>query len=135
MGASPDYPLAPPSFNDPQHDHNMNLSMLYYSFFVVATAGVLLAIYHCLIINWCTRSSWQGSEDPVNAPVSSVQGFECRKVVQLESTTFEYKKGGDSVSGNGECVVCLSAYEEGEEMRSNVHPTSDFSFTSGSQVV
>ncbi|KAL9224672.1 hypothetical protein vseg_000686 [Gypsophila vaccaria] len=115
MGVSTDYPLAPPSVNDLQQNHSMNISMLYYSFFVVATAGVLLAVYHCLIVNWCGNSSWEASADPANVAVS-VQSFECRKVIQLDSTTFEYRKGADG-GGVAECVVCLSVYEDGEQIR------------------
>ncbi|KAK9715700.1 hypothetical protein RND81_06G183400 [Saponaria officinalis] len=117
MGVSPDYPLAPPSTSDLTQDHSMNISMLYYSFFVVATAGVLLAVYHCLIVNCCKGSSWERSADnAVNVSVS-VQNFECRKVVQLESTTFEYRNACGDGGGVAECVVCLSAYEDGEEIR------------------
>lgn len=106
MGESPNDPLAPQSL---QQQH-YKLAMLYYGFFVVASAALVLAIYHCLIIKWCAddRSAWPG---PRGGPTAQSSG--AQKTVELAANTYKYSKGNELE----ECVVCLSLFEEGEDVK------------------
>ncbi|XP_030551905.1 RING-H2 finger protein ATL46-like [Rhodamnia argentea] len=97
-----------------------NLPMLYYSLVVVGTAAVVLALYNLIIIKWCNsryRSS-RRSEQFVEVEAAS-RSFEYPNRNLLSS--FKYKKDAAAAAqepGSGyECAVCLSIFEEGEEVR------------------
>ncbi|XP_021715033.1 RING-H2 finger protein ATL52-like [Chenopodium quinoa] len=122
------YHIEPPSLGEQQPAH-YNLSMLYCGFFVVVTAGLILAIYHCLALNWCTdnpSSSWSRNREVVGTARKQFNG---RKIVELDSTLYKYKSSqseeGDS-SCYEECVVCLSVFEEGEDVRELVRCKHSF---------
>uniref|UniRef100_A0A7C9DXA5 RING-type domain-containing protein n=1 Tax=Opuntia streptacantha TaxID=393608 RepID=A0A7C9DXA5_OPUST len=114
MGEIPNYSLQAPNYPSLQlHTEHFNPTMFYYGFFVVAVAVFILSVYHCLIIKCCTdRPPWAGPREPDTSPCWRPEG---RKYdVELGSATFKYRKGG---GGGEECVVCLSMFEEGEEVR------------------
>lgn len=117
MGYSPNYQLGPPSLNEQQPGH-YNLSMLFCGFFVVVTAGLVLAIYHCIAFHWCSDyPPWPRNNE---AAGRTDQRFSDRKLMELDSTLFKYRRGHQKEgSGNcsEECVVCLSVFEEGEDVR------------------
>lgn len=111
---SPNYNLAPSSFNDQQTSYNYNISMLYCGFFVVATAGLVLAIYHCLALNWCSDYPPVWLRTAQTGPTE--QQCQARKVIEFNSIRYKYKKG-EMGTNNEECVVCLSGFEEEEDIR------------------
>lgn len=87
--------------------------MLYYGFFVIFTGGLLLAIYLFLAIKWFATHSWCPGTG--GAPMG--ENSDGRKIIELgASTTFKYiiKEGSNQEEY---CAVCLSKYEEGEEVR------------------
>ncbi|KAL2945141.1 RING-H2 finger protein ATL52 [Bienertia sinuspersici] len=125
MGDSPiNHNLGPPTLNEQTNNH-YNLGMLYCGFFVVATAGLILAVYHCIALNWCTDypSSWLHIGR--GAATSSQHGFNASKlkVMELESTLYKYKSKEEVEE---ECVVCLSVFEEGDDVRKLVRCSHKF---------
>ncbi|KAG5243509.1 RING-H2 finger protein [Salix suchowensis] len=114
--------ITSPSFEPPPPPpHKSNLPMLYYGLVVVGTAAVVLAVYNLIIIRWCTQRRGRPGQGPdVFIEVTARQSFENPNRNLLSS--FKYRKGGktggDQDQGSGyECAVCLSAFEEGEEVR------------------
>lgn len=120
MSNSPNYHILPASVNEQSNNAHYNLSMLYCGFFVIATAGLILAIYHCIALNWCTDypSTWPRDSEAI----ASDQKLKTVKVMELDSNVFKYKGGEDSE----ECVVCLSVFEEGEDVRELVRCQHSF---------
>ncbi|XVF48931.1 hypothetical protein PTKIN_Ptkin03bG0228000 [Pterospermum kingtungense] len=108
-GPSP--PLSPKS----------NLPMLYYGLVVVGTAAIVLAIYNLIVIRWCTQRQANDSRLDEDITVDS-QSFENRNRNLLSS--FKYKKESSNMEEESqdpgrehECAVCLSVFEDGEEVR------------------
>ncbi|KAH7572085.1 hypothetical protein JRO89_XS04G0199000 [Xanthoceras sorbifolium] len=98
--------------------------MLYYGLVVVGTAAVVLAIYNLIIIKWCTRRESRAAQRPSRllqeVTLTTSQSFENPSRNLLSS--FKYKKDSDlgvkeQEGGEYECAVCLSAFEEGEEVK------------------
>ncbi|PIN19855.1 hypothetical protein CDL12_07478 [Handroanthus impetiginosus] len=92
-----------------------NLPMLYYGLVVVGTAAIVLILYNFIIIKWCTDFT----DRRVRRRASQGQGatsswrFRDLNIINFVSS-FKYKK---DVGEDSECAVCLSAFEEGEELR------------------
>lgn len=121
----PTTPQPPPPSPPPSQPPKSNLPMLYYGLVVVGTAALVLAVYNLIIIKWCTRRqsrSEQRQNRYIEATTAS-QSFESLNRNLLSS--FKYKKdvnitmGGEDEeeSSEYECPVCLSIFEEGEEVR------------------
>ncbi|KAF7846826.1 hypothetical protein BT93_C1997 [Corymbia citriodora subsp. variegata] len=113
----PSQPPPPP----PPPPAKSNLPMLYYGLVVVGTAAIVLALYNLIIIRWCTNRYRSGRrlERLVEVPAAS-RSFENPHLNLLSS--FKYKKDAATAAALGpgseyECAVCLSAFEEGEEVR------------------
>ncbi|KAD6795224.1 hypothetical protein R6Q59_020887 [Mikania micrantha] len=115
--------MSPPP---PSPPHKPNSPMLYYTIVVVATATIVLAIYHLIIVRLCTiqyhrhrRLQQQALETPnstVSPPSPSIpRGGDTACLI----SSFKYTKGSDkNPSDCGiECSVCLSVFEEGEEVK------------------
>ncbi|XVE70683.1 hypothetical protein DITRI_Ditri10aG0089900 [Diplodiscus trichospermus] len=98
-----------------------NMPMLYYGLVVVGTAAIVLAIYNLIIIRWCTQRQDDSNQRPVRlAEMTGSQSFENQSRNLLSS--FKYKKessnmGCQDPGGEYECAVCLSVFEDGEEVR------------------
>ncbi|KAK4265613.1 hypothetical protein QN277_026641 [Acacia crassicarpa] len=116
--SSPPPPPSPPPSSSP----NSGMTMLYYSLAVVGTAAIVLAIYNLIIIRRCSRSRQNGRgvgdnravEVVMGAAGSSSRSFECSNRNLLSS--FRYKKEVEEKE-EYECPVCLSVFEDGEEVR------------------
>ncbi|XP_031271378.1 RING-H2 finger protein ATL52-like [Pistacia vera] len=113
----------PPAPPPPSHPPKSNLPMLYYGLVVVGTAALVLVIYNLIIIKWCTRRQSRSEQTPnryIEATTAS-QSFE--NINRNFLSSFKYKKdininmGGEEEGGEYECPVCLSIFEEGEEVR------------------
>lgn len=118
MGEIPNYSLqAPPSLE--LYTEHFNPAMLYYGLFVVVIAVFILTVYHCVVVNCCMDlPPWAGSNTGPNRSPEGIRKVDPHRVVELGSATFKYRKdGGDGFSGEEECVVCLSMFEDGEEVR------------------
>ncbi|XWS70072.1 hypothetical protein CRYUN_Cryun03dG0017600 [Craigia yunnanensis] len=107
-GPSP--PLSPKS----------NLPMLYYGLAVVGIAAIVLAIYNLIVIRCCTQHQDDSRQRSSRlAEITASQSFENQSRNLLSS--FRYKKesskGSQDPCGEYECAVCLSVFEDGEEVR------------------
>ncbi|KAL4589439.1 hypothetical protein LXL04_002346 [Taraxacum kok-saghyz] len=133
IDTSPPPPPSPSSLQ-PQKP---NIPMLYYGLVVVATAAIILAFYNLIIIRWCTiqyqrrlqqenqlARRRQNPTSTTSPPLSRGGSGVCLV------SSFKYKKGGEGnknqLDSDSECSVCLSIFEEGEEVRKL--PTCDHCF-------
>lgn len=133
-------PPPPPSSSS----SNSGMSMLYYGLAVVGTAAIILAMYNLIIIRRCSRRHVQPSQPPdlgdprddvevmITARASSSssavdESFSNRNLL----SSFKYNKKAQDIMEDEdedegrrkeeyddyECPVCLSVFEEGEEVR------------------
>ncbi|KAM7513026.1 hypothetical protein LguiB_011901 [Lonicera macranthoides] len=113
-------PPLPPPLPSPSPPPKSNLPMLYYGLVVVGTAAIVLAIYNLIIIRWCARQQRQSPQFlPRTAGGTGLSRSFDNPNINLVSS-FKYKKdgeGNDLVNCEYECPVCLSVFEEGEEVR------------------
>ncbi|XP_061357726.1 RING-H2 finger protein ATL1-like [Gastrolobium bilobum] len=119
-------PPPPPSFSSSK---NTSMPMLYYGLVVVGTTAIVLTLYNLIIIKRCNRRHTQSQDTGPHGLVEGVpqnRSFENPQRNLLSS--FKYKKelvvakeeDQEEQRGDGddyECPVCLSVYEEGEEVR------------------
>ncbi|RYR20349.1 hypothetical protein Ahy_B03g065457 isoform C [Arachis hypogaea] len=119
----------PPSSSTPSNKNGM--PMLYYGLVVVGTAAIVLAIYNLIIIKRCNRRRNAPDQSPTTPRVRSFENNNYYAASQRNYllSSFKYKKEkmtsatskeGSFVfvdGGSDECPVCLSAFEEGEEVR------------------
>ncbi|XP_010068887.1 RING-H2 finger protein ATL52-like [Eucalyptus grandis] len=83
----------------------------------VATAALVVTIYHCLPVGWCRphpannrpqrRRATEALETPSSIENSAIHLIPAHK----------YQKGDKMVGKDGVCAICLSEYEEEEELR------------------
>ncbi|XP_030445774.2 RING-H2 finger protein ATL52-like [Syzygium oleosum] len=118
----PPYTLPPPPqlLVPPPPPLKSNLPMLYYGLVVVGTAALVLALYNLIIIKWCTSRYRSGRRaERFVELVSASRSFENPNRNLLSS--FKYKKDAAAAAqepgSEYECAVCLSVFEEGEEVR------------------
>ncbi|KAL2338767.1 hypothetical protein Fmac_013213 [Flemingia macrophylla] len=110
----------PPSSSD-----KSSTSMLYYGLVVVGIAAMTLALYNFIIIKRSRRrhmqSQAEGSDGFVEVVMdSSIDAYNNSQSNSNLLSSFKYKKkesGKEGVGDDYECPVCLSAFEEGEEVR------------------
>ncbi|OVA08916.1 zinc finger protein [Macleaya cordata] len=105
-------PPPPPSL--PIH----NLSPFYYGLIVIGSTAVVLAIYNIIVVGWCIpRRERQLRRSPNQSlPEFTSSSFEENSNSRLIST-FKYRKEEDEKTFNNECVVCLSVFEDGQDVR------------------
>ncbi|GJV54065.1 RING-H2 finger protein ATL52-like protein [Tanacetum coccineum] len=99
--------------------------MLYYGVAVVATATIILAIYHIVMIRWCTMRYQRHLQHqtelnrrrrtPTTPNNTMSPPYPSRGAAIGLVPSFKYKK--QQVEHDTECSVCLSVFEEGEEVR------------------
>lgn len=124
------FTISPPPPPSPSSSKN-SIPMLYYGLVVMGTAAIVLAIYNLIIIKGCNFRRHTQSEEPNNHLVEVVVNESRRRFENSQRnllSSFKYKKEvvaikeGEEVQqqqGDGdeyECPVCLSIYEEGEEV-------------------
>jgi len=108
--------LSPPP--SPSSSDKSSTTMLYYGLVVVGVAAMALALYNFIMIRRSRRRHVQSEAEGANGLVEVVMesGMEnCEGNFNLVSS-FKYKKEG-VVGYDDECSVCLSGFEEGEEVR------------------
>ncbi|CAI9765957.1 unnamed protein product [Fraxinus pennsylvanica] len=117
MGEPPSPYMQPPHSPAPKSDY----TVLYYGVFIAGTAAIVLVLYNLIIIKWCTDNSHSRRRQRIvsGRGTTSTPSFGDPRINSM--TSFKYKKHGlaqDKDQGNEyECVVCLSVFEEGEEVR------------------
>ncbi|WCJ42754.1 RING/U-box superfamily protein [Euphorbia peplus] len=114
--------IIPTPHIEPPPQKYSNMAMLYYGLIIIGTAALVLAMYNIIIIRWCTtrRRDNMARRPPFIevTPGGSSQSFEHSNNSLLSS--FKFKKDtmvGVENAGEFECAVCLSVFEEGEEVR------------------
>ncbi|XP_060210983.1 E3 ubiquitin-protein ligase RING1-like [Lycium barbarum] len=109
-------PYTPPSSPPKQS----NLPSLYCALIIVGTAVFLLGLYNFISTRWCNDNnhrdqSLQQSSRHVshhNVNVNIVSSFRYMKELGVEVEANHDEKNNDY-----ECAVCLSVFEEGEEVK------------------
>ncbi|OIS99931.1 ring-h2 finger protein atl52 [Nicotiana attenuata] len=107
--------------SSPSSPKQSNLPTLYCALIIVGIAAVLLGLYNLLIVRWCNEDNH--TNDQSTEQISSHVSLDNLNVNLVSS--FRYKIGGVEVGGNDheknnddiECSVCLSDFEEGEEVK------------------
>ncbi|XP_068345710.1 RING-H2 finger protein ATL16-like [Pyrus communis] len=105
-----------------------NLPMLYYGLIVFGTAGIILAMYNLIFIKWTSRRHGQSpASRPSNSLVDLSRTRRSRSFENLGSFRYQKKEGSNAKDENSvECAVCLSVFEDGEDIRKL--PTCKHSF-------
>lgn len=117
------YPFSPPSPHPPPPPPppKTSLPMLYYGLVVVGTAAIVLAIYNLIIIKWCANHQRRLRNMNRSLEGTSLSRRSLDNSSINLGASFKYKKEGqDSLQlgyDNYECPVCLSVFEEEEEVR------------------
>ncbi|XP_030512545.1 RING-H2 finger protein ATL52-like [Rhodamnia argentea] len=81
----------------------------------VASAALVMTIYHCISVGWCRQRPGN------NRPQRLREAFETPS--SIENLTIhlvpahKYQKGDEVVGEDELCAICLSEFEEGEELR------------------
>ncbi|XP_026452246.1 RING-H2 finger protein ATL33-like [Papaver somniferum] len=92
-----------------------NLSPFYYGLVVIGSTAIILAIHNIFVVGWCiSRRGRQPRQIPIDLPLPVItsQIFN-RDSSSLLISTFKNKKEGK----DDECVICLSSYEDGQDVR------------------
>ncbi|XP_057969049.1 RING-H2 finger protein ATL39-like [Malania oleifera] len=100
----------PSSPSDSTDQPIIDLPMFYYSLAVVGTAAFIIAVYHLIAIRWCAD---RVSRSQFSRSTPSRLGVENPKA-RIWVPSFTYVKKEE---GGGDCAVCLSPFEDGEEVR------------------
>lgn len=115
------YTFSPPPrpHPPPSHPPKTSLPMLYYGLVVVGTTAIVLALYNLVLIKWCANHH-QTRLRNVQQSLDVRRRLDNNNMVNLGGS-FKYKKGGEECLklgfDNYECPVCLSVFEEEEEVR------------------
>ncbi|KAL1825357.1 hypothetical protein DCAR_0313510 [Daucus carota subsp. sativus] len=99
------------------------MPMLHYGLVVIGALVFVLAVYNLIIIKWCANQRQHLHDTSLPHEVSSVsmrRSADFSGNIKKVGASFKYKKGEDSLTveyDNQECPVCLSVFEEEEEVR------------------
>ncbi|XP_022133587.1 RING-H2 finger protein ATL51-like [Momordica charantia] len=101
------------------YSHKLDIFLI-----AVGSAGIVVTIYHCIMACWCDRRrpSGGGGQTPAARDLHSLPGLETPRstensVVHL-IPAHKYEKRMDHLEvGDGTCAICLSEFEEGEDLR------------------
>ncbi|KAM7277218.1 hypothetical protein ACFE04_019084 [Oxalis oulophora] len=116
----------PSSLQPPLHPSRASMPMLYYGLIVVGTAAIMLAVYNLVIIRWCSNRYRRESLAPTSnnrlveistAATSSSRSFDNPRGYLLTSYKYKKEENRKTDQDGYECAVCLSVFEEGEEVR------------------
>lgn len=119
---NPNFPPPPPP---PSAAKATSLPMLYYGLIVVGTAAIVLAMYNLIFIKWSPPRRPPSPPRNVrsNAFVEAARSARSRSFENLDSFKYKKQKEGSVAQEQGqvvidhECAVCLSVFEDGEEVR------------------
>ncbi|KAF5185415.1 Ring-h2 finger protein atl32 [Thalictrum thalictroides] len=116
MGDSPTSPVIP-SFPSPP-PHKLNLSPFYYGLVVVGSTAVMLALYNLIIVGFCAHNRRQRLlQTPNQSAGFTSQSFESISRPHMFSAYKYSKKEIHEQTSDIECSVCLSNFEDGEDVR------------------
>ncbi|KAL1547811.1 RING-type E3 ubiquitin transferase [Salvia divinorum] len=94
-----------------------NSKMLYYGLVVVATAAVVLVLYNIVIVRWCADQ--RPPQRIRHRRPRQAAAWRIGNSLAISVASFKYEGGGKGQDGGGdsECAVCLSVFEQGEEIK------------------
>ncbi|KAK6270793.1 hypothetical protein POUND7_007891 [Theobroma cacao] len=90
----------------------------------IGSAALVVTIYHCIAMGWCRRHTQiprpqqaqrQLPQHSFRHETSAVPSSEISAAQLIPA--HKYQKGMGLVDDDGMCAVCLSQFEEGEELR------------------
>lgn len=110
-----DHPIHHIPIPPPPPIQTSNLSILYYSLVIVGTAAIVLVLYNFIILRCCASVSEQWSSQAMSLNPEPPMSRSSRNMYKNCVYSFKYKKGGGEDSQH-ECAVCLSVFEEGEQL-------------------
>ncbi|XP_076944820.1 RING-H2 finger protein ATL52-like [Bidens hawaiensis] len=96
------------------------MPFLYYGLVVVATAAIVLAVYNLIVVRWCATQSQRSREAnhlPIHRRNNNIMLSRPPDSRVGLTSSVRYKKGLEDADFDMECSVCLSVYEDGEEVR------------------
>ncbi|XVE52691.1 hypothetical protein DITRI_Ditri02bG0143000 [Diplodiscus trichospermus] len=88
----------------------------------IGSAALVVTIYHCIALGWCHQGHGAEQEEQSQQQQHSFRhemlemGSMVNPAAQL-IPAHKYQKGMGLVGDDGMCAVCLSQFEEGEELR------------------
>lgn len=103
----------PPADHHHKKSTSDGISMLCYALIIVGTASVVLGVINLFVLRWCAHLRRRRAVEQ-GASTARGQGLE-NPARQSLLSSFKYRKG--AAAGEQECAVCLSALEDGEEVR------------------
>ncbi|XVE52692.1 hypothetical protein DITRI_Ditri02bG0143100 [Diplodiscus trichospermus] len=94
----------------------------------MGSAALVVTIYHCITMGWCHShrdGQGQGAAEQEQHGQQEQQSLrhEMLEMTSLENSAAQliparkYQKGMGLVDDDGMCAVCLSQFEDGEELR------------------
>lgn len=121
MGDHPPTPHLMTTTPPPSSLSKPNVPIFYYGLVVVGTAAIVLALYNLIILKWCSDFSANSySRARQRATITGRDSSRRYQNLNLNLVfSFKYKNGvaGGDLRNESECAVCLSVFEEGEEVR------------------
>ncbi|XP_022869568.1 RING-H2 finger protein ATL52-like [Olea europaea var. sylvestris] len=87
--------------------------MLYYGLVVIGTAAIVLVLYNLVVVKWCTEYS---DSTRLRRTTNLERRFKKPNKFSLSSYKYKKDRAGEE-DDDSECAVCLSVFEEGEEIR------------------
>ncbi|CAK7325667.1 unnamed protein product [Dovyalis caffra] len=101
--------------NDDNNDLNSKVAVLLIG---VGSAAIVVTIYHFLAMTMCCRR-YRPARNPQEAQpyVNGTSGnsIECSRAQLIPA--YNYQSGMGLIGDDGTCAICLSEFEEGEELR------------------
>ncbi|XP_027769555.1 RING-H2 finger protein ATL52-like [Solanum pennellii] len=102
-----------PSYSPPKQ---LNLPSLYCALIIVGTAVFLLGLYNFIITRWCNENNHTNQSLEQNT-VQVPNNLNANIVSSFRYTKGEVGGNQQEKNGDYECAVCLSVFEEGEEVK------------------
>ncbi|XP_057969516.1 RING-H2 finger protein ATL52-like [Malania oleifera] len=119
MGDLPSSMAPSPANSTSTTPSNLNLTMFLHTLAVVGTAAVVFTAYNFIVIRCCAnrRGQYRGFRpEPARLRLESANAK-----AWVPSFRYEKKAEGDGrdqgFDGDGDCAVCLSPFEDGDEVR------------------